>query len=256
MKKRKTSPIWLMPRAEFAILISESRSCGEVLAHFGFSRSGNNWGTVKRRCVDEGIDISHFDGRGIKLRALARTNIEIPLDLVLVENSTYSRNVLKKRLLKSGILKNKCSICGLHGVWNSLPIKMRLDHINGVFNDNRIGNLRMVCPNCDSQLDTFCSKNKGRVVRNNCTGCGKLLGRYSMMCRRCSGKRRFREGNMCKVVWPPPDMLKEESEILGNVTIAKRLGVSETAVRKRLLRLAKHGMLTDRLMVGQGTLTP
>ena len=65
--------------------------------------------------------------------------------------------------MKSGILKNKCSICGLDGKWNDKKLIMVLDHINGINNDNRKENLRMLCPNCNSQQPTFAGRNK----RNN-----------------------------------------------------------------------------------------
>ena len=69
-----------------------------------------------------------------------------------------SRKHLKRRLLTNGILKNECSICNLGNEWNGKPIVMRLDHINGDSTDHRKENLRMVCPNCDSQLLTYCGK--------------------------------------------------------------------------------------------------
>lgn len=57
---------------------------------------------------------------------------------------------------------NKCSICNIENKWNHLELKLILDHINGIPNDWSISNLRLVCPNCDSQLPTFKSKNKGK----------------------------------------------------------------------------------------------
>ncbi len=95
-------------------------------------------------------------------RGLLRTTrgVElIPLEEMLVENSACDRGSIKARLLKLGILENKCYICGLTK-WQGKPIVMRLDHINGMPNDHRLENLRMVCPNCDSQLPTFCGRNK------------------------------------------------------------------------------------------------
>ena len=55
---------------------------------------------------------------------------------------------------------NKCAICGINNIWNDKPVIFVLDHIDGNADNNNRDNLRLVCPNCDSQLDTFKSKNK------------------------------------------------------------------------------------------------
>jgi 5-methylcytosine-specific restriction endonuclease McrA len=78
---------------------------------------------------------------------------------VLVENSTYKRENLKRRLIEDGILEYKCSICGINE-WNNKKIVLEIDHINGINNDNRIENLRLLCPNCHSQTEHFRGRNK------------------------------------------------------------------------------------------------
>lgn len=84
------------------------------------------------------------------------------LDYFLVENFTYkASNKIKKLLLKEGIFKNCCSICGQKGSWNNKPLILQLDHINGINSDNRLENLRLLCPNCHSQTHTYAGKNVG-----------------------------------------------------------------------------------------------
>lgn len=56
--------------------------------------------------------------------------------------------------------EHKCAICGMKDEWNDKPIIFVLDHIDGNADNNDRDNLRLICPNCDSQLDTFKSKNK------------------------------------------------------------------------------------------------
>lgn len=83
------------------------------------------------------------------------------MEEILVENSTYlNRAKLKERLVRDNLLKYECSVCGNTGEWNNKFLSLQLDHINGINNDNRIENLRFLCPNCHSQTDTFSGKNK------------------------------------------------------------------------------------------------
>lgn len=71
----------------------------------------------------------------------------------------YQTFKLKKRLLSEGIMENKCNICGITD-WNGKEISMQLDHIDGDSHNHKLENLRMICPNCHSQTDTYCGKNK------------------------------------------------------------------------------------------------
>jgi hypothetical protein len=61
---------------------------------------------------------------------------------------------------------NKCMVCGLGGdEWNGKPITLIVDHINGNAYDCDVENIRLVCPNCDSQLPTYKGRNKGKSTR-------------------------------------------------------------------------------------------
>lgn len=72
----------------------------------------------------------------------------------------YATAKVKKRLIEEGYLECKCSWCGITDTWNGKPIVLHLDHINGVNNDHRLENLRLLCPNCHSQTDTYAGKGK------------------------------------------------------------------------------------------------
>lgn len=92
--------------------------------------------------------------------------IKIPLELILVEHSTYHRRSLKKRLIQEGLILERCNECGLEPVWNNKSLTLQLDHINGVKDDNRLNNLQLLCPNCHSQTQTFGGRNafKNRTI--------------------------------------------------------------------------------------------
>lgn len=75
------------------------------------------------------------------------------------EHPEYQTYKLHKRLITEGIKENKCEICGIES-WNNRKLVMQLDHIDGNPHNHILSNLRMICPNCHSQTDTFCGKNK------------------------------------------------------------------------------------------------
>ena len=83
----------------------------------------------------------------------------------LTTNSTHTNSCLKIVLIDNLKWEKKCIICGLTE-WNNKPLMMQLDHIDGNSSNNRIENLRLLCPNCHSQTDTYCGKsiNKGKKI--------------------------------------------------------------------------------------------
>lgn len=70
-----------------------------------------------------------------------------------------SSKCIKNYLLKNKLVENKCSVCNIPPEWNNKPLTLQLDHINGDHFDNRIENLRLICPNCHTQTDTYTGRN-------------------------------------------------------------------------------------------------
>jgi hypothetical protein len=137
-------------------IIILSNSIGETLDKLNLRRAGGNYGIINNYIKKYNIDISHFDKSGYNINDVRQIR---NLEDVLVENSNYSRTNLKKRLYNEGILERKCCLCNQDENWNGMKISLVLDHINGVYNDNRVENLRIVCPNCNAGLDTFAGRN-------------------------------------------------------------------------------------------------
>jgi Zn finger protein HypA/HybF involved in hydrogenase expression len=82
------------------------------------------------------------------------------LEQILVENSTFQTNKLRKRLLETGLKEHKCENCN-NTEWMGKPIPLELSHKNGVNNDHRLENLELLCPNCHAQTPTYRGKNWG-----------------------------------------------------------------------------------------------
>jgi HNH endonuclease len=77
-----------------------------------------------------------------------------------------SRLSVKRTLLRAGLLENRCDECGITE-WRGRALAIQIDHRNGVRHDHRLENLRMLCPNCHSQTETFAAKNRQRKKRND-----------------------------------------------------------------------------------------
>ena len=83
-----------------------------------------------------------------------------PLEQLLRLNGGW-RGHVKSRLLRAGVIQNRCDRCGIRD-WLGMPISIHIDHINGIRNDHRLENLRMLCPNCHSQTSTYGGRNVKR----------------------------------------------------------------------------------------------
>jgi hypothetical protein len=210
-------------------VVKKSSSIAEIIRLLGITQTGSSYRVLRSRLDEDGIDYSHIPrGRGSnKGRKFDRDSI--PLSEVMRRGSDYSRFNLKRRILSAGILPEVCSICGLGNEWNGSRLVMVLDHINGIRDDNRLENLRLLCPNCNSQQPTFSGRNKC-LPRARCCDCGIVIGRGSVRCRKCSAIERGRRSR--KVVRPGKDELASDMLSMSWVRIGEKYGVSDNAVRK------------------------
>ena len=151
--------IYKLSDEQFVELLKKSSTISEVLFKLGYTVKGDSWGysQVKRRMDDLNLDYSIFKGKSavIKITRLNNVNKED----ILKENCRHQRTVLRRYVIKNNLIPYKCAICGC-AEWQGKTLSLELDHINGVNNDNRLENLRFLCPNCHSQTSTYGSRNQ------------------------------------------------------------------------------------------------
>ena len=188
--KTRISIIYKLNDEDFIALVKKSESLCDVVKHFGLSINGSGGFTVvKRRIKDLGIDCTHIAKiiREKRQKNFLMNRIA-SLDNILIENSTYaSTHNLKKKLVRCGLLANCCSVCGINS-WNGKHLSLQIDHINGVKTDNRIANLRLLCPNCHSQTPNYAGKkNEQPRAKHYCLKCGSEITIYSKsgLCSKC-----------------------------------------------------------------------
>jgi hypothetical protein len=238
--------------ADARAAIAESRSFAETLRRLGLCETGGASKVLKKWTVIWGISTDHFDQYATSRERLRRG--PIPLEEVLVAGSTYHRGKLKERLFETGLKARACEFCGQGELWRGRPMSLILDHVNGVSTDNRIENLRIVCPNCAATLDTHCGR-KLRLHERRCRHCDATFKpRYSSQ-RYCSawcGQRwdrshlRGPRPESRKVERPPYEQLLVEVEEMGYCTTARKYGVSDNAIRKWIRAYERERELDSR----------
>jgi 5-methylcytosine-specific restriction endonuclease McrA len=143
--------------------VENSTSIRQVIAKLGLVEAGGNYDQVKKYIKENSISTEHFKGMGWN-KGMRYFRPQISLDEILVENSTYQSFKLKKRLFQSNLKKQKCEECGWKKVSKDGRLPLELDHINGKRHDNRIENLRILCPNCHSLKPTHRGLNRKKML--------------------------------------------------------------------------------------------
>jgi uncharacterized protein YlaI len=207
--------------SEIQSKLNESKSFREFLLKIGSSSNGSgSYKSIKNQLIKLGIEIPEFSYENKN-----RVNVKICDDEVFIENSIFSRQHLKERIIKNKMIDYKCDECGNDGKWNGEKLSLHLEHKNGVNDDNRLINLTFLCPNCHSQTKTYSGKNKKRKEKKKCE-CGREIFKTSKICLECNSIKNRR------VERPTIEKLKEEVAEFGFKAIGRKYGVSDNAIRK------------------------
>ncbi|MGW5278666.1 HNH endonuclease signature motif containing protein [Streptomyces collinus] len=141
--------------------VAASTNMGEVLRRLGLEVVGGHHTHISRRVAAYGIDTSHFrtpTRRGRPWRARR------PEDLLVEQPAGRARRVQSDRLrwaMTSTGVPERCASCGTEPVWRGRPLPLEVDHVDGNWRDNRIENLRFLCPNCHSVTDNYRGRGRG-----------------------------------------------------------------------------------------------
>ena len=208
-------------REELENIVRNSYCLKDVVKKIGYSTAGgNNFKTVKKRIQKFNIDTSHFTYH----KPIVRN-----VDNIFCEHSTASQAVLRRWQKKYDFTPYVCSICGQKPEWNGKPLTLILDHINGCNTDDRVENLRWVCPNCNQQLETtgFHGQDKKKLVKQYYCSCGEKVSKKGNSCHKCVSEAKKKIPTTIS-----RDELKQLIRTTSFIAIGDMYNVSDNGVRK------------------------
>lgn len=207
-------------------VFDSSKSLREILRKFEYTSSKSAYNVLIKTLEYYNIDYS------TKYQKKQNINTDFSkkaIEFYLTENSKITNSFIKKKLLRENLLEEKCYICNIEPFWNNKPLVLQLDHINGINDDNRLENLRFLCPNCHSQTETFSGKHKRK---KRCLDCDAVIRSNSKRCVNCERKKMIENSkeifeinpnDLQKLIWEMPMMKIAEIYNCSDKTIAKKI---------------------------------
>ncbi len=218
-----SSLINTIEKDELQKVVNDSNSIRDVLYGIGLSSVGGPQHKImQERLKRDDIACEHFyqSKKGKRQPKTFDAYIKLP--------GLKDRRSLRIRILRENLLPYECKICSLSPIWNGNELTLQLDHIDGNTHNNRLSNLRFLCPNCHSQTPTFCGRTRPRY--NFCVECKKSISSYAKRCQKCAPLQSNRVRQSSKM--PSSFELSTLRETMSHVKIAKHYGVNRNTVFK------------------------
>lgn len=246
--KSNISKVYSISDEDFKKLIKSNKTFSDCLRQLNLSISGSaSRSIIKRRIKELNINTDHFD-RYVNNNKIKRKKKIISDEDLFKINSFSCTSVIKNRILKYDLMEYKCAICGNEGTWNNRDLTLQLDHINGNRFDNRLENLRFLCPNCHAQTETYGSKNMKYEKRKHikyedrketaiCQSCGKVFVKKDKRQKFCN--QECSHMHQRRIEHPSKEQLLSDIEELNNnmCAIGRKYGVSDNTIRKWIKKL-------------------
>jgi hypothetical protein len=217
-------------KEELQEIVKKTKSCHEFLEKIGLKPYGSNHQRWQKKIEEFGIDKSHW-GQSNQISNI-KTKLK-PENVFIVDENRKSRICTNtvKRLLKEIGIQYKCSIC-LISEWCNKKLSLHIDHINGNWRDNRLENLRFLCPNCHSQTENYCGN---KLKKGNCKSCNKKINKNHIYCEDCYKNYNLNREKYIKnklIKKPSKEELKKLIWEKPTTVIAAEYEVSDKAVER------------------------
>jgi hypothetical protein len=215
---------------ELIEVAKKSYSVSDTMNNLGLVPMGGNHKRYKQRLNELGVKFAKRPPKSGNVKDLS--------EYLVLDGPGITTSKLRIRLIKAGLKKEECEKCGQGALWNNEPLKFHLDHINGNNRDNRLENLRILCPNCHCQTPTYARiKKKAKITRlkqiKKCE-CGKTIQKRNKtgLCKKCYLQKHPPPRPRKVTNRPPTNILLAEIKELGYRGVGRKYGVSDRSVRK------------------------
>ena len=149
----------LYTKNDVIVAVAENKSIAGVLRQLNLRPIGGNYKTIHRLIKEYGLDTSHFTGQGWNVGLGFKPKQAISDNEIFVEESDYRCSWRLRERYKKATGINYCEECHL-SEWQGMPIPLEIHHVNGKNTDNRLENLKLLCPNCHALTNNY----RGRAL--------------------------------------------------------------------------------------------